>query len=371
MADTVPALVLNTTITKYLKGAADETLRRRITLAMLRKRGKILYNQSGKDFQWQVKYKHQELQSYGYGGSLDYQPTDAHLRALLPYRGYAMTEAVHEMEQLMNRGTEALVNRFSQLAESMMQSAEEQFPRELYIDGNATGNEDRYHGFNSFTGTGTTVAADRIAKPDDNYADLDTDVVAKGGTWSADLTTKPNASIATDWPLGNSITPQYDYWSPRLINWSSTSWGTGSSTTWEDNCERVIRAAKLWTTVSGGKTGRPDIILLGTNLWEPMLNYYSPRTRVMVPHREMQDLGFADETLNIDGMAVGHDFDVDVNEGYGWNFDRVELRCLTGQLFVSKMDWDPRYASHLLSLRNYGNLRFSSPKGFCKLDSYA
>jgi hypothetical protein len=371
MADSVPSLILNTTITKYLKGASDETLRRRITLAMLRKRGKILYNQSGKDFQWQVKYKHQDLQTYGYGGSLDFQPTDAHLRALLPYRGYAMTEAVHEMEEYMNRGAEALVNRFSQLAESMMQSAEDQFPQELYVDGNASGNGQRYHGFNSFTGTGTTVAADRVAKPDDSYADLATDIEDKGGSWSADLTTKPNASIATDWPLGNSNTPQYDYWSPRLVNWSSTSWGTNSAVTWEDNLERVIRFAKLVATVSGGKGGSPDILLFGTNLWESVLNFYSPRTRVNIPHKEMQDLGFDSDTLNIDGMAIGHDFDVDSNEGYGWNFNAVELRCLTPQLFVSKLGWEERSKSHLLSLVNYGNLKFRSPRAFVKIKNYA
>lgn len=361
--------VVNTTITKYMKGAADTTIRKRLLLAWLKSKGRITYGASGKDLQWQLEYRQHQMQSYGSGGSIDFAPLDRFVTCSVDYRGYKQSDAMSEKERLMNRGPQALIDRYSRIAKDMEKNMTNQFPAELYVDGYAAGNENRLIGFDSFTGTSTTVAADKIAKPSDTYAGRNTALGDKGGTWTAALSTFPNANVATDWPDGQG-TPEYDYFTPKLVNWSSTSWGTGS-VLWEDNCERAIRQLVTWNTISGGEQGKPDILVVAPNLWVGYQNHWSAKQRIMVPHKKSQDLGFED-TLNQEGLGVTSDFDVAANCGYAWNFDETELTCLYPQLFVSQgPELDFRSQMYLFLLGFFGNLKFSTPKAMGKTKNYA
>lgn len=361
--------IVNTTTQKYLKGASDATIRKRLLLAMMKKKGRMTFNNDGRFVQWQIEHKEHTMQSFGYGSPLDFSPTDRFTIAQIEYRGYKVTDMMDEKETLMNRGVPALINRYDRTLKDMTKNMENRFPTEMYVDGYASGNENRLCGFNSFTGTGTTVAADRIAQPSDTYATLSTVLGTKGGTWSTGLSTSPNANVATDWPDGQGSS-EYDYHSPKILNWSSTGWGTGS-TTWEDNCERVIGQSVFWTLVPGGQAGRLDALLLAPNLMAAHQNHMRSRSRITVPHKEANDLGFPG-ALNQDGIALDYDFDVPVNEGYGWNVDEIELMCMYGQMFMPRgPDFEPRTQTYLFAIGFFGNMKFGNLKAMCKIDNVA
>jgi len=356
----------------FLRGAADECVRGKMRLSMLRKKGRIKMGASGPMCVWNIQYKQPAISTYGDGGQLTFTRNDLIRQAALNWRGYCSTDLMTEMEYLQVRGsTGQMLNRYGEIIPQHMRAMTDFFGTELILDGEASGRTNRVHGLETFMAAASgTVANDLIAKPDDDYAGNATDLGDQGGSWSTSLGTGayPNAAIATDWPNGGG-SYEYDYNAPKLGNWSSTRWGTGA-VTWEANCERVLRQMIIWMTMTGGSSGRPTICTLAGDLWAGFINHQSSKQRVMVPHKESQDLGF-DDAVNFDGVAVGMDYDVPAGVGYLENLNNVELLSLDDVLFGYRgPDWDPGRKSWLFSIGYYGNARYRC-KHFGKVAAYA
>lgn len=367
MADEWIGTVMETA-PRFMKGAEDMTLRKRLTWAMFKKRGRITRGHTGRDLNWDFLFSEAPVTGYGDGGTLDFDRRDKFRQFALDVRGYYVSDLMTEKEKLMNDGDYAIVKRYDRIMPMLVADMTAKFGTELYLDGYASGNENRFVGFDSFTGTGTTVDADLIAQPSDNYGGKGTAVATLGGSWSADLAVPPNAAIATDWPDGNGTT-EYDCTSPKLLNWSaSANWGTASGD-WEDNCERVIRQAQHWTTST---TSRGiDVFTCTPKMFTEYCNHFQADRRILVPHKEANDLGFPD-TLNQDGVAVNSEFGVAANSGYGWNIDEVELCIWGSEIFRTKgPTYDQKTAAYLFNIFCFGNFKFSSPKYFAKTKNYA
>ena len=360
--------VINTTAPKYLAGAADNTIRKRLILSLLKQKGRIRFNENSYECNWDVEFKEQPVEAYGDGGTLNFSRHDLYRQLKVDWRGYKATDLMTEKERLMNDGALAIVKRYDKIMPKLMRSLNNKFCAELFIDGYASGNENRLHGLESFMGNGTTVPADRIAKPSDTYGGKSTEVGDQGGTWSSDLTLSPNASIATDWPDGNGDA-EYDFMSPKLVNWSSDNWGT-SSDTWENNCERVFRQSTIWLSIGAGEEGKPDMYLTAGNLFYDYLNKQSSKQRIVIPHKGAQDLGFGD-VLNQEGVMIQTDFDVPTDTSYGLNVDQLELASLDNVLFASRgPEYDIKTDSWLFMVGFFGNARYN-PKFFAKIKNFA
>ena len=363
--------IVNSTRPKYMKGASDLTIRKRLLLAMLQKRGRIETNHSGTEVRWQVEYSQPPVQTHADGGVVDFSNHDAFKQLAIDWRGYYATDTMSRKQQEMNKGDEALINLFQTKSNRLQKSITNTFAAELYRDGEAAGRESAIHGLDTFTGSGTTTAADRIALPSDTYGltALSTQPGAAGGSWSSNLSTKPNAALATDWPDGQGDS-EYDYLSPKLVNWSSSGWGT-SSTAWEDNAWRVVSQTITWLTTTGGEDGMPQYFGLASNLFQGYKNAQETKTRIMVPHKEASDLGFG-QTLNQDGCAIYSDFDCPVNTGYAMNLAYVTICSLCPQLlWMEGPDKDPRSLwSYLWGVGFYGNVKYE-PKHIAKIFNYA
>lgn len=360
--------VINDTAPKYLQGAADMTIRGRFLLAMLKKYGRIKFNGNSYQKTWDLEFAQQVIQAYGDAGQLTFSRNDLYRQLTVDWRGYKATDLMTEKERLMNSGDVAIVKRYDQIMPTLTKSLTNKFAGELFVDGNATGNSNRLHGLESFCGVGTCASTDRVAQPSDTYAGRSTALGAEGGTWSALMTTKPNSTIAKDWPDGSGDS-EYDYMSPKLINYSASTWGTGS-TSWEDNCSRVLRQATIWLTRVGGKDGRPTMHLLASDLFYPYLNSREPQLRIMVPFKEAEDLGFTD-VVNQEGVAIQQDFDVPAQTGYCINVNQMELESLDSVLFSSR---GPEYSikddAYLFMVGFFGNCTYSC-KHFGKIAAYA
>jgi len=360
--------VIHTTAPKYLSGAADNTIRKRLILSLLKQKGRIRFNENSYQCNWDVEFKEQPVEAYGDGGTLNFSRHDLYRQLQIDWRGYKATDLMTEKERLMNDGALAIVRRYDKIMPKLMRSLNNKFCAELFIDGYASGNENRLHGLNSFTGTGTTIAADRVAKPSDTYGGKSTEVGNEGGTWSSDLSTSPNANIATDWPDGKGDA-EYDFMSPKLVNWSSDNWGT-SSDTWENNCERALRQTTIWLSIGAGAEGKPDMFLMAGNLFYDYLNKQSGKQRIVIPHKGAQDLGFQD-VLNQEGVMIQTDFDVATDTAFALNVDQMELASLDNVLFASRgPEYDIKTDSWLFMVGFFGNARYN-PKYFAKINNFA
>src|SRR5580692_6427548 len=96
--------VVATTITKYFRGETDEVLRNYKFLAMLNDRGLVTTNNSGKDVQWQPRFLQAPMSGFDDSDTLTFSRINRHKDAVLPWRGYSMTDAMTERERLMNSG---------------------------------------------------------------------------------------------------------------------------------------------------------------------------------------------------------------------------------------------------------------------------
>jgi hypothetical protein len=365
--------VTKVTLTKYTKGAEDHTLKNYKWLALLKQKGRITFNHAGKDLQWQVEMKQHTVQDYGDDGVINFARMDPYELMSVDWRGYVAADRMTKKEKLMNRGPQALIERYSTIGKRLIKSIRDKFSAELYVDGHATGFENRLCGIESFMGSGTTVAADLIAQPSDTYgsslAAKSTALANKGGSWTADRATPPNAAVATDWPYGTGD-DQYHYISPKLVNYKSTSWGTGS-TTWEDNGERAMREMIMWCVLNSGKEGMLDLINLEPSLYTTYSNSIAPKQRINVDQNTpLRALGFKD-THVLDGVEITSEYGIGATKGYGLNFDEMELCSLNDELFFSDgPNYDPATLSWLYAVGFFGNLKFN-PKAFGKLDDYA
>lgn len=374
--------VINTTAPKYLKGAVDSTIRKRLLLSMLEKRGRFSFNNSSFNLTWDVMFDQPPVEAYADGGLINFARNDLYRQCTIDWRGYVATDSMTRKERMMNDGDVAIIKRYNRIIPNLIQGLRDRFSTELYIDGYASGNENRAHGLESFLSNGSNsgAATDKMVIPSDTYGGRTT-APSQYGTWSADIgSTVGNtpAGIASgwtnygfttppDWPEGSGDA-SFDYFTPKLGNWSSTAW-TGS-TSWEDNCERCIRKMLQWLTLTSGADGTPTICLLAPDLYTSFKNRESAKQRIVVEHKESQDLGFSD-TLNFDGCAITSEFGVPGNIGYFLNLNRMEVMSLDSELFASEGPvFDMKTDSWLYRVGFFGNCRYESPKFFGKLKNF-
>lgn len=366
-------VVVNATITRHLREVEDSCMRNRVAFAMFKKKGRVKYNCSGKDTDWRVKYKIPSSQGYSDMEGVDYAVHEKFLVPALDWRARLATDAMSIMQKMMNKGAEAIVNHYATIMPDLEKSLTDGLSADLFIDGNAAANLKLPCGLETMFGTRTTPAAgDRIAEPGDTYADFATNLGDKGGTWTSDLGTGnyPNATLANDWPDGQGDY-EYDYYSPKLVNWSSTGWDTGS-TSWQDNAEYALSQTATWCVTSGGKDGALDMFLTTPRMLNQFKNSQRARQTINVQPTTspLWALGFRD-VMNLDGIDITSDYDVPANTCYGLNFDEMRMDSLNPQLFWNHAPtWDPRTLSDLFVIGFFGQFRFR-PKHMAKLKNYA
>lgn len=355
---------------KFLSGWVDETIRNRILLAMLRKNGRIILNANSPLCVWNVKFAQPTVNTAADATNLVFQRNDVMRQAAVKWGGYIATDMMTEKEYLMNRGPGQMFNRYGEVVPWMMEAMTDKFGGRLYVDGNVTANTDGIQGINSFTNYTACGASDLIAQANDSYAGLSTVLGNEtGGTWSNTLSSanQPNTSLGFDWPHGTG-TVQYDFFTPKLLNVATTRWGAGS-TAWETNCERVLRQGRIWLTNTGGQAGRPKLVLMAPDYMAGFLNHQSAKQRIIVPHKESEDLGF-EGSVNFEGMSLMDDYECPVSTGFMVNIQNMELASLDSVLFGYRgPDWSIRDRAWLFYVGFWGNLRYR-PKHFAQFKDF-
>jgi hypothetical protein len=277
------------------------------------------------------------------------------------------TDAIYKREMLENRSAQALVQVAGKMKNRLVTSAEQFLATQWVLDGNAIGNEDSWHGIESFmaatqtidsTATGATArsanTADPFYYPNDNYAGQSTVLGVAGG------------SLVSDgfWPNGKSD-PETDYFSPVIVNGDSSYFG---ASTWKDNCTKALREAIHQTQRNDTKEDQIDMCLMDRRLYIEMLNTLDGKERVVVTRDNgLRSYGFKD-VFEFDGVECSAENSVPANTAYGLAVGNIELLCLEDQVLVSEGPfYDEETQQFRYVVSNLGNLKFKSPRNFFKI----
>lgn len=363
--------VAATTIRKYLKGYESEIFRNRAVLALMKKKGRIENNVSGDGIQWQVEYRQTPMQQNNHEQTLTFARQDAYKTAYLGWKGYSATDAIYDREVLINRGNEALVKVIDQMGRRLTETMEAQFPDKIF--GSDVTNTGDITGIESFfTATQTVTVADSSATyRTANAADY---VGAPNATYATLLTNLGNyagSAPTGGWPLGVVTQPAFDFWSPIIVNYTSTAFG-GAAASWAQQCVQALRFGITHSKRNKSKRGDLDLILLDRDLYRQFKDKWDPIQRITVGKNDgMASLGFSD-VMNLDGVEIMSDYSIPANTGYGINADFMTLYSAHEDMF--KLDgpfYDEESQAQRFMTRFFGNLVCQSPRHFCKFINLA
>jgi hypothetical protein len=352
------ARIVNTTTRKYFKGEEINILRNRKFLALMQSRGRVTYNHSGESMDWKVRYRRSPLVGYADGDTLTFARTNKWKTANLDWRGYTVQDSMTKFETLQNRSTEAIVKLYDNVMKILKDDIDDQFGDEFYVDGNAAGNSKRIHGFESCL-TATEDADEGAGTAGDTYAGLVTTLGNYGGTWTG------------TWPAGSGDS-HYDFWTPLVVNVTSTFAGFPTSTnTFAAQGDECIRWGIINCQKNKSKRGMLDLILLDRTYYMNFLELIDTKERFLSrPGRNegsLAKLGFTD-SVNWDGVDISWEYGIPTASGYGVNVDSMELRSMQSQLFVpTGPDYDVASKSYRFDVDFLGNL-VMNPRDMMKLE---
>ena len=369
------ARTIGTTLVTHLKEEEQTTFRKFKVFAALEGSGRVAMNQGGRGFDWQVRYRNQPVTSNNGESPRVFARHNLWQRAYLPYRGYTVTDQVTKREMLENRGAQALIDVAGKMASRLQESMQEHLSKEVYIDGNDVGNENRWHGLESIFKTNGTVnvsngsqraagdanrALDPFGYPDDEYAGLSTQLGYIAGSQL-----EPGS-----WPYV-TVDPEYDFYSPVVVNYTSTYFG-GATATWKDQCIEAIREGVQHAKRNDTRESQIDMILVNRKMYIDFLNRLDSRERAIVTKTSgLRSYGFGD-VVELDGIEVSTEYAVPNGVGYGISIGNLEMKCMEGQLMVGE---GPYYNEELQSYRYavsvLANLKMKSPRNFVKFQAIA
>ena len=364
--------VIATTIVNHLRETEEATFRKFKVFALLEQSGNVVMNQSGRGFDWNVRYRNAPVTGNTGDTPRTFSRVNMWKRAELPWRGFTTTDSIYRREMLENRGQQALVDVSGKMAERLQESLETHLSYQPYRDGNASGAENDFHGMESFLHYDGTVSEavgaavadkrtadntdDRFGYPDDNYAGLSTRLGYYGGG-------RIGATTGT-WP-NVPVDPELDYYSPVIINYNATSFDGNSGQNWKANCVFAMREGIHQCKRNDTKEAQIDLVVLDRALYIQFLNSYKDQERIQITKENgLKALGFSD-VVTLDGVEVTSEYAVPPGRGYGLSVGNMELRCLENQLMVAE---GPFFAEETQSYRyacsTLGNFRFRSPRNF-------
>jgi hypothetical protein len=162
------------------------------------------------------------------------------------------------------------------------------------------------------------------------------------------------------------VEPEYDFYSPVIVNYGSSYFN--GQTSWTLNCVEATREAIHQCKRNDTRESAIDMVLLDRKLYIKYLNRLDSKERAIVTRDSgLRSYGFSD-VFEQDGVEISTEYAVPANCGYGLSIGNMELRCMTGQLMESE---GPFYNEELASFRYcvsvLGNLKFKSPRNFFKL----
>jgi len=339
-SNTVFERTSQTTLAHHIKELEENFKRNYALPAQLESAGRFIYNCSGEGFDWPVQYRIHQVEGNTGETQRNFARRNLFKTANLEYRGYQATDAMYMKEFLSNRGEAGIVKVFDSFTERLKTSVNQVLGREFYTDGNAAGNEEFWHGYETLFGTTGTVNISTGAQRATNQADI---VAYMSGTYAGltcDLGTYGGAQYAgAVWPDGDAD-PEYDFWTPLGVVGDSTSL-TGS--TWAANAVEALRYAITMCQRNASLEEQMTTITLSRSMYNDLKNLLDDKEEVQVTdENSLRAFGFRNVMI-IDGVEVTFDNGVPAGAGYGGSYNNMEVRCMNDSLLVAE---GPEYDIH-------------------------
>jgi hypothetical protein len=362
-----------TTLADHIRDEEQAWMRSFAIGALLESNGQISYNHSGRGFDWPVRYRKHNLEGNTGQTERNFVPRNLWQTAYLEYRGYQSPDSITEKELQENQGEPAVIKMWDNFISRIEESVQQGIAAEFFVDGNATGNTTRWHGFESFFGgtqtvtittagaTGRTAnAGDLVLYPNDTYAGLSTVLGNYGG----------DGDSSQSWPQGQAD-PEFDFWSPTVWHYDSTASNYPTAgDTFATQGDEVMRTAIIHTQRNSMQNGQLTTVMLDRGLYAQFLNLIDGKEQIRVTRGEpnsLVSLGFKN-VVEFDGLEVTWDTAMPANVGYGFNWANIELRCMYDQVFKSEGPFYDEFTQRYNAVvKNLGNLKFKSPRNFFKL----
>jgi hypothetical protein len=286
----------------------------------------------------------------------------------LEARGYQITDAITYTEYLANKSEQGIIKVFDGLTERMQQSMRQRLGPEYFVDGSAAGRETDWHGLESMYGVNGTVnstdgtqraanAADFVGYPSDTYAGISTVLGNYGGANEA----------GEVWPLGIAD-PEFDFYSPLVVNYTCTGFG-GTSKTWAKQGDEALRYGLIHAQRNTNQVGQISTVFLNRSMFYEFKNLLDDKEQIQVQRNQpdgLVSLGFRN-TINFDGAEITYENAVPSRVGYGIPIQAVELCSEDATLLrVEGPEWDMRQQSWIAAVSTLSNLKFMSPRNFVK-----
>lgn len=359
-----------TTMSDHLRETEEAMLRNYKFTAMLQSEGRIKYNCAGRGVDWRVQYRLHPVEGNTGETPRTFDRKNLYKTAILDWRGYQATDGISEREiQEAKDSKNTLIKVVDGLGDRITQSIQNTLNQQWLVDGNASGNEKFWHGIESFMGATQTVnsstgaartanAADFVGYPNDTYAGLSTVLANAGGS-------QYTGSV---WPNGNAD-PEYDYFSPLLVNYTCTGFN-GAADTWAAQGDEAMRFGIIHSQRNEANGAQADMIWLARNLYYDFLNLIDGKEQIITTaDTKMKGLGFGNAVM-FDGVEVTWDTAIANNIGYGLNFKNIELMCMYDSIVKASPEdsfYDPYTQYMNVAVKHLGNLKFKSPRNFFKL----
>ena len=368
-----------TTLAKHIRDVEENMLRNYQMGALLEAAGRVNYNNSGEGFDWPVQFRLHTVEGNTGETARNFVRRNLYKTANLEYRGYQTTDSMFYREFRSNRGEEGIIKVFDNFTKRLEQSIEQSLGGEYYVNGEASGNEQGWHGLESIFGTVSQTiqadgsgarssnAGDKIGAPAATYAGLSCALGNYGGSQES----------GTGWPNGIADS-EYDFWSPLIVNYTSTAFdgtladGSTAANTFAAQGDEAMRFAIIHAQRNTSQNGQVSNIMLGRDLYMDLLNLIDEKERIQISsEHQLRALGFKN-TVNFDGIEVSWEAAVPTAVGYGINYKNIELKSMDDSLLRSE---GPEYDIHSQSFNavvsTLSNLKFSSPRNFFKLQAIA
>ena len=359
-----------TTLAHHMRDV-EHAMLRNYQLGALEASGQVNYNNGGRGFDWPVQYRLHAIEGNTGETTRNFARTNLWKVANLEYRGYQVVDSMYHKEMLENRGPEGVVKVFSSMTQRLEESIKQGFGTQYYVDGNASGNEESWHGLESIFGIDGTVnvstgaqrtanAADYVGYPSDTYAGLSTILGNYGGDQESGVV----------WPDGIADS-EYDFWSPIVVNYTSTAFG-GAADTWAAQGDEAMRYGIIHSQRNTTKNGQITNVQLGRDLYFDFLNLIDDKERIVISsEHSLRALGFKN-TVSFDGVEVSWEAGMPAAVGYGLNYENIELKCMEDSMLrVEGPEYDIHSQAYNAVVSHLGNLKMNSPRNFFKLQAIA
>ena len=369
------ARLINTTLAEHRRTLEENMLRNYQFGALLESNGRVTYGHGGNGFDWPVQFKLAPVSGNTGEQTRNFVRRNYDKLAYLDWRGYEATDSMTRFEFLANRGEEGIIKIMDRMKTNLERSLKQHFGTQYFVDGNATGNETCWHGFESMMGLNTSLdtiptsgagaqaanQGDPVANPSDTYAGISTVLGTYGG----------ETSTTVGWPAG-SADPEYDFWSPLVVIYDSTFFGATDDTF--DKGHKAIRFGLTHAQRNaGGLDGQITNVMLDRSLYYEFKNIQDAKEEIVVDNASqgtLRSLGFRN-TFIFDGVEVGYESGVPARVGYGFNINQIELASMDDTLLVTEAEWDYRTQSYNAVVGTLSNLAFTSgPRNIFKLVEY-